>query len=62
MKDEQADITEVFFAKAGEVTANFNVFPEETLKQMADDDPRFRYVSETKTLYLRVCLSELKND
>lgn len=59
MKEET--IVESFFAKAGEVDANFNLWPEETLVEMAKD-PRFRWDPKTKTLYLRVELEKLKDD
>lgn len=51
MKEE--NVVESVFAVAGVVDANFNVYPEETLIEMAKD-PRFRYDRNTKTLYLRV--------
>lgn len=52
-------IVESVFAIAGVVDANFNVYSEETLIEMAKD-PRFRYDPTTKTLYLHVQLKQLE--
>ena len=46
--------------KANEVTANGNIFTEESLKKLAENDKRFIYNSKTKCLEFKGELKEVK--